>query len=122
MTRTFRKDKQMNISATTALAAGWIDTGRNLGTNLEGLLLNVGVPLMATISVLVVWVKTRSAPAAIVAVVLAAIVSWGAANMDTLSNKTGQDVNSNGHGSISAVVGGGLSTPGSGGVTGAGLR
>jgi hypothetical protein len=112
----------MHTLATTALAAGWIDTGRNLGTNLESLLLTVGVPLMATFSVLVVWVKTRSAPAAIVAVVLAAIVSWGAVNMDTLSSKTGQDVNSNSHGSISTVVGGALSTPGSGSATGAGLR
>lgn len=105
----------MHTIATTALAAGWIDTGRTLGTNLENLLLQVGVPLIAVIGVLITWTKTRSAPAAIVAAILGAIVIWGASNMTTLSSKTGEDVNSVGSAHISAVVGSVLSNPAGGG-------
>jgi ABC-type transport system involved in cytochrome bd biosynthesis fused ATPase/permease subunit len=105
-----------------ALAAGWIDTGRTLGTNLENLLLQVGVPLIAVISVAVVWFKTRSAPAAIVAIILGAIVIWGASNMTTLSSKTGQDVNT-GSSSSSGIVGNGLSSAAGGGsAVGTGQR
>lgn len=110
----------MHTIATNALAAGWIQTGHDLGTNLENLMLQVGVPLIAIISVCVVWLKTKSAPAAIVAAILGAIVIWGASNMTTLSSKTGEDVNgvsganSVGSARISAVVGTGLSNPAGG--------
>ena len=112
----------MHTVATTALADGWITTGRTLGNNLESLLLDVAVPLMAVVSVLVVWVKTRSAPAAIVAVVLAAIVIWGATNLQTLSDKTGQDVNNSGLKQVATVVGPVLPAGDGGTDTGAGQR
>jgi hypothetical protein len=107
----------MHTIATNALAAGWIDTGRTLGTNVESLLLQIVVPLVAVIGVIVVWIKTHSAPAAIAAAILGSIVIWGTSNMTTLSSKTGQDVNSTGSASISGVVGPGLIHPAADGKT-----
>ncbi|CAM5676705.1 hypothetical protein SANTM175S_09030 [Streptomyces antimycoticus] len=47
---------------------------------------------MCLIFVVVVGFKTRAAGPTILSVILAAMVWWGAANMDLLSDKTGEDV------------------------------
>ncbi|NUS17262.1 MAG: hypothetical protein HOY69_38695 [Streptomyces sp.] len=97
----------------TLLAVGWIDTGRSLGTQFESLLITVGVPVLATLAVLITWSKTRSGPAALGAIILGAIVWWGVANMGLLANKTGDDINNNTNGySVSSTSGSGTTAVG----------
>jgi len=99
---------------TTILAVGWLDTGHNLGTNFESLLVTVGTPIIATLAVLLSWSKTRSGPAALGTIILGAIVWWGVANMGLLANKTGDDIknNTNNGYSVSAPGGAGIQPAG----------
>ncbi|GAA3372109.1 hypothetical protein GCM10017744_102260 [Streptomyces antimycoticus] len=71
---------------------GNIETARMLSADLKNLILYGVIPLMCLIFVVVVGFKTRAAGPTILSVILAAMVWWGAANMDLLSDKTGEDV------------------------------
>ncbi|MFE5614142.1 hypothetical protein [Streptomyces sp. NPDC056524] len=77
---------------TVMLAAGWIETGTGLGTDIKGLIFNVAIPVLCGIFVVVVGWKTKAPGPTIMAVIFAAIV-WGlAANMGALKNKTTEDI------------------------------
>ncbi|SEG85677.1 hypothetical protein SAMN05216223_116117 [Actinacidiphila yanglinensis] len=101
------------MNVTNTLAVGWIQSGTNLGTSFETLLIDIVVPIIATIGVLVVWAKTRSGPAALAAIILGAIVWWGVANMGVLATKTGDDINQSNNGSVSYSSGSGYVSGGS---------
>ncbi|THA53184.1 hypothetical protein [Streptomyces sp. A1136] len=77
---------------TITLAAGWIQTGTGIGTDLKGLIFDVAIPVLCGMFVLVVGWKTKAPGPTIMAVIFAAIV-WGlSANMAALKNKTNEDI------------------------------
>ncbi|WP_432095623.1 hypothetical protein [Streptomyces sp. bgisy100] len=78
---------------TAFLAAGWIQTGTGLGNDLKDLIFNVAIPVLCGAFVVIVGVKTKSPGPTIMAVIFAAIVWGGSANMDTLKDKTTEDIN-----------------------------
>lgn len=99
----------------TTLANGWLDTGSYLGGGIEHLLLAYGMPIIAILFVLGVWLRTKSGPAALGAIVMGAIVWYGVANMGALANKTGDDLNGgDGSGYSAPVPGGSGSLPADG--------
>lgn len=71
---------------------GNIETARLLSTELQNLFLYGVIPLMCLVFIAVVGFKTRAAGPTILSVILAAMVWWGASNLDLLSDKTGKDV------------------------------
>ncbi|MDH6710926.1 hypothetical protein P3T27_007677 [Kitasatospora sp. MAA19] len=74
------------------LAGGWISTGTSLGNDIKALIFTVGIPVLCGLFVLVVGWKTKAPGPTIMACILAAVV-WGlSANMDTLQNKTVEDI------------------------------
>ncbi len=77
---------------TITLAAGWIQTGTGLGTDIKSLIFDVAIPALCGIFVVVVGWKTKAPGPTIMAVIFAAIV-WGlSANMGALKNKTTEDI------------------------------
>ncbi|MET9427885.1 MULTISPECIES: hypothetical protein [unclassified Streptomyces] len=77
---------------TVTFAAGWIQTGTGLGNDIKDLIFNVGIPALCGLFVLVIGFKTKAPGPTIMAVILAAIVWGGAANMDALKDKTAEDI------------------------------
>ncbi|MCX4826175.1 hypothetical protein OG883_41640 [Streptomyces sp. NBC_01142] len=75
------------------LAAGWITTGTGLGNDIKDLIFNVAIPVLCGLFVVVVGWKTKAPGPTIMAVIFAAIVWGGSANMDTLKDKTTEDIN-----------------------------
>lgn len=74
------------------LAAGWIQTGTGLGNDIKALIFNVAIPVLCGAFVVIVGWKTKAPGPTIMAVIFAAIVWGGAANMDTLKDKTTEDI------------------------------
>ncbi|MBD0743001.1 hypothetical protein [Streptomyces sp. CBMA152] len=74
------------------LAVGWIQTGTGMGNDLKTLIFTVAIPVMCGAFVLIVGWKTKAPGPTIMAVIFAAIVWGGSANMDTLKNKTTDDI------------------------------
>lgn len=74
------------------LAVGWIETGTGLGNDIKDLIFNVGIPMLCGLFVMVVGWKTKAPGPTIMAVIFAAIVWGGAANMETLQEKTTEDI------------------------------
>ncbi|MFE2498806.1 hypothetical protein [Streptomyces scopuliridis] len=77
---------------TVTLAAGWIQTGTGLGNDLKNLIFNVAIPVLCGFFVVIVGIKTKAPGPTIMAVIFAAIVWGGSANMDTLKDKTTEDI------------------------------
>ncbi|MFI0742370.1 hypothetical protein ACH4PU_30490 [Streptomyces sp. NPDC021100] len=79
-------------TASVTLAAGWIGTLSGFGTDLKGLIFNIGIPVLCGFFVLVVGVRTKAPGPTIMAVIFAAVV-WGlSANMAALKDKTSEDI------------------------------
>ncbi|MFE4205399.1 hypothetical protein OG590_39870 (plasmid) [Streptomyces goshikiensis] len=77
---------------TITLAAGWIQTGTGIGTDIKNLIFDIAIPAMCGVFVVVVGWKTKAPGPTIMAVIFAAIV-WGlSANMPTLKNKVSEDI------------------------------
>ncbi|QES51971.1 hypothetical protein DEJ50_33225 [Streptomyces venezuelae] len=77
---------------TVTLAAGWIETVAGLGTDIRGLIFNVAIPVLCGIFVVVIGWKTKAPGPTIMAAIFAGIL-WGlSSNMDTLKNKTTEDI------------------------------
>ncbi|OEJ21543.1 hypothetical protein AS594_39075 [Streptomyces agglomeratus] len=74
------------------LAVGWIETGTGLGNDIKDLIFNVGIPLLCGLFVMVVGWKTKAPGPTIMAVIFAAIVWGGSASMETLKEKTTEDI------------------------------
>lgn len=74
------------------LAAGWIQTGTGLGNDIKNLIFNVAIPVLCGFFVVVVGIKTKAPGPTIMAVIFAAIVWGGSANMDALKDKTTEDI------------------------------
>ncbi|MGW5355282.1 hypothetical protein ACWERV_32775 [Streptomyces sp. NPDC004031] len=89
------------------LASSWLETGNYLGGGIEHLLLAWGLPIIAILFVLGVWLRTRSGPAALGAIVMGAIVWYGVANMGALASKTADDLDGGDGSGYSAPVSGG---------------
>ncbi|MER7111154.1 hypothetical protein [Streptomyces sp. NPDC000229] len=77
---------------TVTLAAGWIDTGTGIGSDIKDLIFNVAIPALCGAFVFIVGVKTKAPGPTIMAVIFAAIVWGGSANMDQLQQKTAEDI------------------------------
>lgn len=77
---------------TVTLAAGWIQTGTGLGNDIKNLIFNVAIPVLCGGFVVIVGWKTKAPGPTIMAVIFAAIVWGGSANMDTLKDKTTEDI------------------------------
>ncbi|HBF83818.1 MAG TPA: hypothetical protein DD420_28995 [Streptomyces sp.] len=73
-------------------AAGWIETGNGLGLDIKNLIFNVGIPVLCGAFVLIIGFRTKAPGPTILAVILAAIVWGGSANMDVLKDKTTEDI------------------------------
>lgn len=89
---------------TTTLAVDWITFGTGLGTDLKGLIFNIGIPVLCGIFVLVVGWNTRSPGPTLMAVIFAGVV-WGlSANMATIKDTTGDTVKQYDSGTGSTVI------------------
>jgi hypothetical protein len=80
------------MNDTVILAAGWIQTGTGLGNDIKDLIFNVAIPVLCGFFVIAVGIKTRAPGPTIMAVIFAAIVWGGSANMDALKDKTTEDI------------------------------
>ncbi|NGN63190.1 hypothetical protein G5C51_04610 [Streptomyces sp. A7024] len=78
--------------ATPLAADGFLDWLGNIGTDMTGLILKVGIPGLCVLFVLVVGWRTRAPGPTIAAVLLAAVVWGGAWNLDQLSELAGNDI------------------------------
>ncbi|MGW7068845.1 hypothetical protein ACWGII_38005 [Streptomyces sp. NPDC054855] len=74
------------------IAAGVLGDVKDIGTDVKGLLVNVAPPIAGALFVLYVWGQTKSPLKALVAAVMAGAIWWGIANMETLRDKTGEDL------------------------------
>ncbi|MEV4616802.1 hypothetical protein AB0K43_30040 [Kitasatospora sp. NPDC049258] len=77
---------------TVLATAGWISTGTGIGNDIKSLIFDVGIPVLCGLFVLVVGWRTKAPGPTIMAVILAAVVWGGAANMSLLKDKTTQDI------------------------------
>lgn len=76
------------------MAAGVLDDVTSLGGDVNDILVNVAPPIAGAAFVLYVWGQTKSPLKALVATVMAGAIWWGIANMETLRDKTGEDIDS----------------------------
>lgn len=77
---------------TVPLAVGWIQTSTGIGNDIKTLIFDVAIPVMCGVFVVVIGFKTKAPGPTIIAVILAGIVWGGSANMDTLRDKTTEDI------------------------------
>ncbi|MFD4482803.1 hypothetical protein ACFWPU_42780 [Streptomyces sp. NPDC058471] len=78
------------------VAAGVLDDVTSLGGDVNDILVNVAPPIAGALFVLYVWGQTKSPLKALVAAVMAGAIWWGIANMETLRDKTGEDIDQSG--------------------------
>ncbi|MGW7276631.1 hypothetical protein ACWGH5_39825 [Streptomyces sp. NPDC054864] len=79
------------------MAAGVLDDVKSIGSDVSGLLVNVAPPIAGAVFVLYIWGQTKSPLKALFAAVMAGAIWWGIANMETLRDKTGEDLDRSSH-------------------------
>ncbi|MCX4673671.1 hypothetical protein OG453_44760 [Streptomyces sp. NBC_01381] len=86
------------------MAAGVLDDVKSIGTDFNDILVNVAPPIAGALFTLYIWGQTKSPLKAFVAAVMAGAIWWGIANMETLRDKTGEDLDRKDNASAQVLV------------------